>query len=150
MALGLGLSTVSGATAEASTQGNRNAPALTAWTETAAGVVTTPGLVVSGDARSTLISLFIDESADWSGTLGDYSLANASVTNLGTSSGLTGQTITFATDLGSIGAARVIFTAPQTFNNSPVSAGPGQTIRITGDLTRSGYEVKTLTVDHTY
>ena len=148
--LGLGTTIISAAQSEGSTQSNRNAPALTAWTETAAGVVTTPGLVVSGDARSTLISLFIDESADWSGTLGDYSLANASVTNLGTSSGLTGQTITFATDLGSIGAARVIFTAPQTFNNSPVSAGPGQTIRITGDLTRSGYEVKTLTVDHTY
>ena len=148
--IGLGLSIVGGAAAEASSQGNRNAPALTAWTETAVGAVTTPAITVSGNARATIISLFIDESADWSGTLGDYSLANTSVTNLGTSSGLTGQTYTFATDLGSDGDARVIQTSAQTFNNSPVSSGPGQTIRITGDLTRSGYEGKSITVDHTY
>tara|TARA_R100000388_G_C7167904_1_gene122433 strand:- start:81 stop:530 length:450 start_codon:yes stop_codon:yes gene_type:complete len=148
--IGLGLSIVGGAAAEASSQGNRNAPALTAWTETSVGAVTTPAITVSGNARASLISLFIDESADWSGTLGDYSLVNASVINLGTSNGLTGQTYTFGTDLGSVGDARVIFTAPQTFNNSPVSAGPGQTIRVTGDLTRSGYEVKSITVDHTY
>ena len=150
MALGLGLSTLSGATAEASTQGNRNAPALTAWTETAVGAITTPAITVSGDARSTLISLFIDESADWSGNLADYSLVNTSVTNLGTGNGLTGQTYTFSTDLGTIMGGRFITTSSQTFNNSPVSAGPGQTIRITGDLTRSGYEVKSITVDHTY
>ena len=148
--LGLGLSIVGGSAVEASSQVNRNAPALTAWTETAVGAITTPAITVSGNARATKISLFIDESADWSGTLGDYSLANTSVINLGTSNGLTGQTYTFAAELGSVGAARVIFTANQAFNNSPVSAGPGQTIRITGDLTRSGYEAKSITVDHTY
>ena len=148
--LGLGLSIVGGAAVEASSQVNRNAPALTAWTETSVGAVTTPAITVSGNARASLISLFIDESADWSGNLGDYSLVNASVINLGTSNGLTGQTYTFSSDLGTIAGGRFITTAPQTFNNSPVSAGPGQTIRVTGDLTRSGYEVKSITVDHTY
>ena len=148
--LGLGLSIVGGSAAEASSQGNRNTPPLTSWTETAFGAGTIPAITVSGNARSSLISLFMDNSADWSGNIGDYSLVNTSVTNLGTGNGLTGQTYTFSTDLGAIGAARIIVTAPQTFNNSPVSAGPGQTIRVTGDLTRSGYEAKTLTVDHTY
>ena len=145
--IGLGLSIVGGDASDAGSQGNRNVPPLTAWTETAVVAITTPAISVSGNARASIISLFIDEDADWSGTLGDYSLANTSVTNLGTSSGLTGQTYTFAADLGSVGDARVIFTAAQTFNNSPVSAGPGQTIRVTGDLTRSGYEAKSITVD---
>jgi len=148
--IGLGLSIVGGAAAEASSQGNRNAPALTAWTETSVGAATTPAISAGGNARATLITLVIDAAADWSGNLGDYSLANASVINLGTSNGLTGQTYTFSSDLGTIAGGRFITTAPQTFNNSPVSAGPGQTIRITGDLTRSGYEVKSITVDHTY
>ena len=148
--IGLGLSIACGAAAEASSHVNRNAPALTAWTETSVGASTTPAISVGGNARASQILLVIDAAADWSGNLGDYSLANASVINLGTSNGLTGQTYTFAAELGSVGAARVIFTANQAFNNSPVSAGPGQTIRVTGDLTRSGYEVKSITVDHTY
>ena len=80
--LGLGLSIVGGAAAEASSQGNRNAPALTSWTETAFGAGTIPAITVSGNARSSLISLFMDNSADWSGNIGDYSLVNTSVTNL--------------------------------------------------------------------
>tara|TARA_R100001510_G_C7568714_1_gene145960 strand:- start:193 stop:642 length:450 start_codon:yes stop_codon:yes gene_type:complete len=148
--LGLGLSIVGGSAVEASSQVNRNAPALTAWTETAVGSATTPAISVGGNARASIISLVIDAAADWSGNLGDYSLVNASVINLGTSSGLTGQTYTFSTDLGTVAGGRFIATAPQAFNNSPVSAGPGQTIRITADLTRSGYEVKSITVDHTY
>mgnify|MGYP003121424644 FL=1 len=123
---------------------------LTSWTETTVGAATTPAISVSGTARASVITLMIDAAADWSGNLGDYSLANASVINLGTSNGLTGQTYTFSGDLGTIAGGRFITTAAQTFNNSPVSAGPGQTIRITGDLTRSGYEVKSITVDHTY
>ena len=148
--LGLGLSIVGGSAAEASSQGNRNAPALTSWTETTIGAGTTPAISVGGNARASIISLMIDAAADWSGNLADYSLVNTSVTNLGTGNGLTGQTYTFSTDLGTIMGGRFITTSSQTFNNSPVSAGPGQTIRITGDLTRSGYEVKSITVDHTY
>ena len=148
--IGLGLSIVGGDASTSGSQGNRNVPPLTAWTETSVGAATTPAISVGGNARSSIISLVIDAAADWSGNLGDYSLVNASVINLGTSSGLTGQTYTFSTDLGTIVGGRFITTAPQTFNNSPVSAGPGQTIRVTGDLTRSGYEAKSITVDHTY
>ena len=97
--LGLGLNINSVSTESSSIA---RGVSLTAWTETAVGAVTTPAITVSGDARASLISLFIDESADWSGNLGDYSLVNASVINLGTSSGLTGQTYTFGTDLGSV------------------------------------------------
>ena len=145
--LGLGLIINSSSTESSSV--NRGL-SLTSWTETTIGAATTPAISVSGNARASLITLMIDAAADWSGNLGDYSLANVSVTNLGTSNGLTGQTYTFSTDLGTIAGGRFITTAPQAFNNSPVSAGPGQTIRITADLTRSGYEVKSITVDHTY
>jgi len=151
MALGLGQSisaTDISANSAAEASGARSG--ATAWTETVAGVYTTPAIALSGAMRTTAVSLWIDESNDWSGTKGDYSLEDVTILNVTDGGSLTGQTITFPTVLGTISGAKVLISANINMQNSPVSGGSGDTIRVTGNLTRSGYQAVEISAEATY
>ena len=122
----------------------------TAWTETTAGIYTTPAIAMSVAIRATAVSLWIDESNDWSGSAGDYSLEDVTILNVTDGGSKTNQTITFPSVLGTISGAKVIFSANINLQSSPVSGGSGDTIRITRNLTRSGYQTIEISAEATY
>tara|TARA_R100001510_G_C7619520_1_gene180764 strand:- start:279 stop:737 length:459 start_codon:yes stop_codon:yes gene_type:complete len=151
--IGLGLSIVGGAAAEASSQGNRNVPPGTAWTNTTAGVNTSPAITLSGSTSQTVISLFVDESNDWSGSVSDYTLTDTTVNNTSDGVTATNQTFSFSADLGSFGSSpdtlRLMITDRNNFF-SLVSAGRNDVLTVTGKLTRSGYVLQEVTASITY
>ncbi len=147
--IGLGMSLSQGGASESASIAGRSSGG-TSWTATTVGSITTPELIVLGTSRTTVLYLYIDNANDWNGTVGDYSLTDTTVTNLQTGASLTGQTYTFSVDGGAVGGLRVLTTGNNAFNESPLSLGSGKTVRITGNLTFSGYESLELTADHTY
>ena len=147
--IGLGLSIVGGAATEASSQGNRNVAPGTAWTNTTVGALTSPAISLSGVTNRTQITLFIDESNDWSGSLSDYSLTDTTVDNTTDGTTATNQTFSFGVDFGSLGSFRSIATLALDFLTL-VGAGRGDTITVTGKLTRSGYALQEVTASITY
>lgn len=151
MPIGLGQSISStdiSANVAAESSGSRSSG--TAWTETAAGIYTTPTIALSGAIRATAVSLWVDENNDWSGTAGDYSLEDATILNVTDGGSLTGQTITFPSVVGTVGGAKVLISANINMQSSPVSGGSGDTIRVTGNLTRSGYQTIEISAEATY
>jgi len=147
--IGLGLSIVGGASVEASSQGNRNVPPGTAWTNTTVGAITSPAIALSGSASQTVISLFIDTANDWSGSISDYTLTDTTVNNTSDGVTATNQTFSFSTDVGDFGALRLIVTDRNNFFTL-VGAGRDDTITVTGKLTRSGYVLQEVTASKTY
>lgn len=144
--LGLGLNINSISTESSSI--NRGAP-LTSWTNTTVGSFTSPAISLSGSSSQTVISLFIDQSNDWSGSVSDYTLTDTTVNNTSDGVTATNQTFTFISDLGSFGALNLIVTDKNNFF-SLVSAGRNDVITVTGKLTRSGYVLQEVTASITY
>jgi len=121
----------------------------TAWTETSHGGGTTPNIRVSGTPTQTVITLFIDNTNDWSGSLSDYSLVSTEVNNVTDGISSTGNTFTFTVDDGESGGVRTISTDRLSFN-SLVSGGRNDNISVTGTLNRSGYASPQLSGSVTY
>lgn len=124
-------------------------PAGTAWTETSHGSGTTPNIRVTGTPTQTVISLFIDNTNDWSGSLSDYGLVSTDVNNVTDGISSTGNTFTFTVDDGESGGIRTISTDRLSFNTL-VSGGRNDNITVTGNLSRSGYASPELTASITY
>jgi hypothetical protein len=144
--LGLGL-IISSQSAESSAV-NRGV-SLTAWSSISVGAATTPSFTLTGAVRATVITLVIDDSSDYNGTVSDYSLTNATVTNQTNGQSASNQTFTFSSDLGAVVGGRFLNTGNNNFQ-SLVGAASGHTIVVTGNLTLSGYESPQLTASRTY
>jgi hypothetical protein len=144
--LGLGL-IISSQSAESSAV-NRGV-SLTAWSSISVGAATTPSFTLTGAVRATVITLVIDDSSDYNGTVSDYSLTNATVTNQTNGQSASNQTFTFSSDLGAVVGGRFLNTGNNNFQ-SLVGAASGHTIVVTGNLTLSGYESPELTATRNY
>jgi hypothetical protein len=144
--LGLGL-IISSQSAESSAV-NRGV-SLTSWSSISVGAATTPSFTLTGAVRATVITLVIDDSSDYNGTVSDYSLTNATVTNQTNGQSASNQTFTFSSDLGAVVGGRFLNTGNNNFQ-SLVGAASGHTIVVTGNLTLSGYESPQLTASRTY
>jgi len=118
------------------------------WTSTTVGGITTPAISVSGTGRATVIVLYIDDAADWNGNASTYALNSSDVVNETVAASAT-VNISFANDLGTIGALRAISTTNQNWL-ALVGASSGETVSITGDLTKVGHESVELTGSITY
>ncbi len=118
------------------------------WTVTEVGGITTPAISVSGTGRATVIVLYIDDAADWNGNASTYALNSSDVVNETVAASAT-VNISFANDLGTIGALRAISTTNQNWL-ALVGASSGETVSITGDLTKVGHESVELTGSITY
>ena len=116
---------------------------LTEWTAYTFGGITTPHLVVTGARRNTTISIYIDNANDWTGTLSDYTMTNFTIVNE-TDSVTHNHADDQPTSHTSLVGFRVLQKAGYNLE-SLVSAGAGDTIRFTFDLTLDGYEDVTLT-----
>ena len=79
----------------------------------------------------------------------DYSLTGATVNNTTDGTSVSGQTFSFANDGGASGGGRSLTTGNNNFQ-SLVGAGTGETITVTGNLTRTGYESVEVTASTTY
>ena len=121
---------------------------IESWTATEVGAITTPALSVSGTGRATVIVLYIDNANDWNGDATSYSLNSADVVNETVAASAT-VNISFAVDLGTIGALRAISTTNQNWL-ALVGGSSGETVSITGDLTHTGYESPELAGSVTY
>jgi hypothetical protein len=144
--LGLGL-IISSQSAESSAV-NRGV-SLTSWSSISVGAATTPSFTLTGAVRATVITLVIDDSSDYNGTVSDYSLTNATVTNQTNGQSASNQTFTFSSDLGAVVGGRFLNTGNNNFQ-SLVGAASGHTIVVTGNLTLSGYESPELTATRNY
>jgi hypothetical protein len=144
--LGLGL-IISSQSAESSAV-NRGV-SLTAWSSISVGAATTPSFTLTGAVRATVITLVIDDSSDYNGTVSDYSLTNATVTNQTNGQSASNQTFTFSNDVGAVVGGRFLSTGNNNFQ-SLVGAASGHTIVVTGNLTLSGYESPELTATRNY
>jgi hypothetical protein len=144
--LGLGL-IISSQSAESSAV-NRGV-SLTSWSQIIVGTTTTPAFTLTGAVRATVITLVIDDSSDYNGTVSDYSLTNATVTNQTNGQSASNQTFTFSTDVGAVVGGRFLSTGNNNFQ-SLVGAASGHTIVVTGNLTLSGYESPELTATRNY
>ncbi len=144
--LGLGLIINSVSTESSSV--NRGV-SLTSWSQITIGASTTPAISLTGAVRTTVITLIIDDSSDYNGTVGDYSIANATVTNQSNGQSASNQTFTFSADAGVILGGRFLTTGNNNFQ-SLVGAAIGHTVVVTGDLTFSGYESPQLTATRNY
>lgn len=122
---------------------------LTAWSNISVGGATTPSFTLTGAVRTTVLTLVIDDSSDYNGTVGDYSITNATVTNQSNGQSASNQTFTFSADLGAIVGGRFLATGNNDFQ-SLVGAASGHTVVVTGDLTFSGYESPELTATRNY
>ena len=122
---------------------------LTAWSQITVGAATTPSFSLTGAVRATVITLLIDDSSDYNGTVGDYSLTNATVANQTNGQSASNQTFTFSVDAGAVLGGRFLTTGNNNFQ-SLVGAASGHTIVVTGNLTFSGYESPELTASRTY
>ena len=121
----------------------------TAWTETSHSSGTTPNIRVTGTPTQTVITLFIDNTNDWSGSLSDYSLVATEVNNVTDSNSSTANIFNFTVDDGESGGVRTISTDRLNFN-SLVGALRNKNITVTGNLNRSGYASPQLTASITY
>ena len=119
------------------------------WTVTEVSGTNTPYISLSGAVRATVITLVVDNAADWSGDATDYSLTGATVNNTTDGTSVSGQTFSFANDGGASGGGRTLTTGNNNFQ-SLVGAGSGETITVTGNLTRTGYESVEVTASTTY
>ena len=143
----LGLGTPIQLSAQSAVESER---AGTAWTETSHSGGTTPNIRLSGTPTTTVITLFIDDTNDWSGDATDYSLTSVEVNNTTSGASSTGNTFTFSTQhgVGSDGEREI--RTSQIRISDLFAAGRGQTITITGNLTRTGYASPQLTGSLTY
>ncbi len=144
----LGLGLIINSVSSESSSVNRGV-SLTAWSQISIGAATTPTFSLTGAVRTTVITLLIDDSSDYNGTVGDYSLTNATVTNQTNGQSASNQTFTFSSDLGAVIGGRFLATGNNDFQ-SLVGAASGHTVVVTGDLTFSGYESPQLTASRTY
>jgi len=143
----LGLGTTIRLNAQSAAYGRSPA---TAWTETSHSSGTTPNMTASGSPTTTVIKLFIDDTNDWSGDATDYSLTSVEVNNTTSGASSTGNTFTFSTQHGvADSVAREIRTS-QIRISDLVTAGRGQTVTITGNLTRAGYALLQVTASVSY
>lgn len=144
----LGLGLIINSVNTESSSANRGV-SLTSWSQITVGASTTPAISLTGAVRSTVITLIIDDSSDYNGTVGDYSIANATVTNQSNGQSASNQTFTFSVDAGAILGGRFLTTGNNNFQ-SLVGAAIGHTVVVTGDLTFSGYEPLQLTATRNY
>jgi|TARA_B100000035_G_C20722416_1_gene431793 hypothetical protein len=126
----------------------KKAKSLTQWTATTVGPLTSPTLSLSGAQRNTIVTVYIDNANDWTGTLSDYTMTNFTIVNETDSVTHNQGSDTFAsnTTLLTLRALQKTGYNLQTL----VGAGSGKTIRFTFDLTLSGYEDVTLTSTITF
>ena len=143
----LGLGTPIQLSAQSAVESER---AGTAWTETSHSGGTTPNIRLSGTPTTTVITLFIDDTNDWSGDVADYSLTSVEVNNVTDGNSSTGNTFNFSSQhgVGSDGE-RELRTA-HIDTASLVRGGRGDTVTITGNLTRAGYASPEMTGSLTY
>ena len=142
----LGLGTPIQVSANAAIQSER---AGTAWTETSHASGTTPNIRAGGTPTQTVISLFLDNTNDWSGDITDYSLTSVEVNNVTDGVSSTGNTFTFVTDNGVSGGVREIQTDRLDFA-SLAGGGRNDNMTVTGNLTRAAYASPQLTISFSY
>lgn len=144
----LGLGLIINSVSTESSSANRGV-SLTSWSQITVGASTTPSFSLTGAVTTTVLTLVIDDSSDYNGTVGDYSITNATVTNQSNGQSASNQTFTFSVDVGAIAGGRFLATGNNNFQ-SLVGAASGHTVVVTGDLTFSGYESPELTASRTY
>ncbi len=144
----LGLGLIINSVSTESSSANRGV-SLTSWSQITVGASTTPSFSLTGAVTTTVLTLVIDDSSDYNGTVGDYSITNATVTNQSNGQSASKQTFTFSVDVGAIAGGRFLATGNNNFQ-SLVGAASGHTVVVTGDLTFSGYESPELTASRTY
>ena len=121
----------------------------TDWTATTVGSVTTPEASLSGTLRSTSLGVFIDNANDWTGTLADYNIESLVVYNVTDDVTNNQGNLKFNVDGGLLVTLRIL--QKTGFNlESLVSAGSGDTIRFTFNLTLDGYNDVELVAENTY
>lgn len=123
--------------------GASSAPALTQWTETTFGPLTSPELGLAGSNINTTMSVYVDKTNDWTGTLSDYSIINLVIYNVTDDVTHNFGDTTFASSADFL----VLYILQKSgFNcNALVGAVPGKTIRFTFTLRLGGYEDVELT-----
>ena len=107
----------------------------------------TPLISLSSGARGVSILLMIDPN-DFTGTVTDFSLQNATVTNQTDGNSASGQTFIFTINVGAVGGGHFLQTGTINFGTL-VDGGSGETIVVTGDLTLAGFEPTQLTASIT-
>ena len=128
--------------------GSSSSPALTQWTETTFGPITSPELGLSGSNTNTAMSVYIDIANDWTGTLSDYSIINLVITNVTDDVTHNFGDTTFSSSSGFL--VFQILQKPGINCNALVGVVPGKTIRFTFTLRLDGYEDVELTATFTY
>lgn len=124
-------------------------PSLTDWTVTTLGGITTPQSALSGTARSTTLTAYVDEANDWTGTLNDYDIKNLVIYNVTDDVTSNQGNLKFNLDAG---ALVTVHAMSKTGVNCQtlVSAASGKTIRFTFTLALSGYNDVELVSEITY
>ena len=145
--LGLGVSLTSATTAESS-QGAR-IPSSTDWTVTTLGAITTPQASLFGTIRSSQLTVYIDDSNDWTGTLSDYDIKNLVIYNVTDDETSNQGNLKFNVDGGSVLTLHSI--SKTGFNlESLVSGSSGDLVRFTFTLALDGYNDIELVAEKTY
>ena len=129
--------------------GASSAPALTDWTATSLGGITTPAATIAGDANAAQVGAWIDEANDWTGTLSDYSGIGLVIYNVTDDITYNYGNFNFNVNGGVLLTIHLITLATLDFE-SLVSAGAGKTVRVTFTLALDGYNDVELTTERTY